>query len=275
MFGHKFYFGSIRKYVTLFGTLFNDIEIDRLDSQSGIYQTLKVPISYAPKEKVLARLDQDPNLDRKFAISLPRMSFELTNINYAPDRKLLTINRNKKVVSSNPNQLSYQYNPVPYDFMFSLYIVVKNAEDGTRILEQILPFFTPDWTASVNLVPDMDMTLDVPTILIDVTSQDLYEGNFEERRSIVWTISFLMKGYVFGPIKKSNVITLANTNFFDATLYTDINDAVGVAPALERTTITPGLTANGEPTSNSSESVARSEIQANDNYGYIISREIL
>lgn len=272
MFGNKFYHGSIRKYVTLFGTLFNDIEIDRVASDNSVYQTIKVPIAYGPKEKVLARLDQDPNLNRKYAVLLPRMSFELTNINYASERKLPTINRNVNTTAATSKSLLYQYNPVPYDFMFTLSIMVKNAEDGTRILEQILPYFTPEWTPTINLIPEMGINMDIPVVLLDVVSQDTYEGNFEDRRSLIWTLNFLLKGYIFGPVRKTGIITLANTNFYDATLYDDIDTAPGNAELLEGFDITPGLTANGQPTSNSSLSIDRDEIAANDNYGYIVTK---
>lgn len=272
MFGKKFYHGSIRKYVTLFGTLFNDIQIDRLDSSNNVYQTIKVPISYGPKEKTLARLDQDPDIDRKYAILLPRMSFELTNINYAGDRKLATVNKNVKVDVDNEYVMKYQYNPVPYDFMFTLSVMTKNAEDGTRIVEQILPFFTPSWTPTVNIVPEMNIVVDVPVVLLDVITQDTYEGNFEERRSLTWTLNFILKGYLFGPVTKANVINVANVNFFDATLYDNIDTAPGNAELLETVNIKPGLTSAGQPTSNSSLSIDKDQIQANDNYGYIITK---
>lgn len=269
MFGHKFYHGSIRKYVALFGTLFNDIEIDRLSSTGSVYQTIRVPLTYGPKEKTLARLDQDPNLNRKYAVSLPRMAFELTNINYDPNRKLPTINRNVKVDPNTDKRVKSQYMPVPYDMMFTLSIMVKNAEDGTRILEQILPFFRPEWTPTVNLIPEMSISMDIPVVLLDVVSEDRYEGNFEERRSLIWTLNFLMKGYLFGPVTKTGIITLSDINFMDATKYDDIDNAVGVAPIIEELQIKPGLTANGQPTSNASLSVNRDLIAANDNYGYI------
>jgi hypothetical protein len=270
MLGHKFYHATIRKYVALFGTLFNDIEIDRLNSTGGIYQTLKVPIGYAPKEKVLARITQDPNLNRKYAVLLPRMSFELTNVNYAGDRKLATINKVVKTETSDTRTLRTQYNPVPYDFMFNLNVYTKNAEDGTRIIEQILPYFTPSWTPSVNLIPEMGIVMDIPIVLLDVMNQDTYEGNFEERRSLTWTLNFLMKGYLFGPVTKKGIITLANTNFLDSTLFDDINTAPGEAEISESVSIKPGLTANGQPTSNASLSIDRNSISANSNYGYII-----
>ena len=263
MFGSSFYHGSIRKYVTLFGTLFNDISIGRLDEDGVEYQVLQIPISYGPKEKVLARLNQDPGLDRKYAISLPRMAFEMTNMNYAPERKLLTINRSRAVNTSDASTLKYQYNPVPYDIMFSLYIMTKNAEDGARIVEQILPFFTPEWTASVNMVPEMNIMMDIPIILLDVVTQDIYEANFEERRTLMYTINFIMKGYIFGPVKKSAIINLANTNFFDTLTSNTL---------LESTSVEPGLMANGSPTANASLSVGADSIQANSNFGYVITK---
>ncbi len=250
--------------------MFNDIEIDRISSNGDVYQTIQVPLAYGPKDKVLARLDQDPNLNRKFAISLPRMSFELTNINYAPERKLTTINKNVIVDGNTAKQIKTQYMPVPYDFMFTLSIMVKNAEDGTRILEQILPFFTPEWTPTINLVPEMNIVMDIPVILLDVVSTDTYEGNFEERRSLTWTLNFIMKGYVFGPVIKNAVVNLANVNFMDATKYDDIDNAVGIATAIEQIEITPGLLPNGQPTSNSTLTIDRDQIGANSNYGYVI-----
>ena len=272
MFGHKFYHGTIRKYITLFGTLFNDIEIDRVTGDGSYYQTIRVPIAYGPKEKVLARLTQDPDLNRKYAVLLPRMSFELTNINYASDRKLPTINRNRKIIEGSEKYILTQHNPVPYDLMFTLSIMVKNAEDGTRILEQILPYFRPEWTPSVNIVPEMGIVMDTPIILMDVVSQDTYEGDFTERRSLTWTLNFLLKGYVFGPVSETGIINVANVNFYDATLFDDINTAPNNAIILENVNIKPGLLANGQPTSNASLSVSKDLIQANDNYGYIITK---
>ena len=277
MLGHTFYHNTIRRYVILFGTLFNDIHINRVDTEGGVTQTIKVPISYGPKEKMLARLDADPNLNRP-AIVLPRMSFELTDLNYGPTRKLNTIG---KIVAANPNDANaakYQYTPVPYDLNFILSIAVKNADDGTRILEQILPFFTPNWNSTVDLIPELGIKLDVPIVLNAVSSEDSYEGDFEARRSIVWTLSFTMKGYIFGPTRPANgsgggqLIKLANVNFYDTSTYTNIDDAVGNLDVVESINITPGMLANGSPTSNASLSVSSDQINANSNYGYIITK---
>lgn len=268
MLGTTFYHGTLKKYVTLFGTLFNDLYINRRDETHDVVNTLKIPLHYAPREKVLARLESDPSLTKPVAMVLPRMAFEITTMSYAPTRKLPTIGKTRKASSSN-SSVDYGYNPVPYDISFSLYIMVKNQDDGTQILEQILPYFTPEWTTTINLIPELNIIQDIPLVLLNVTPQDTYEGSFEERRVMTWTLDFIMKAYFYGPVRKSELITLANTNFFDATMYDNINDAVGNVPVAESVNIQPGLTANGQPTSNASVSVDRNEIRANSEYGYI------
>ena len=267
-----FYHGTLKKYVTLFGTLFNDIYINRVDSVHNVTNTIKIPLMYAPMEKVLARLNSDPNLERPVAMILPRMAFEITTMIYSPTRKLPSINRSAKI-ATDPTQLKYQYNPVPYDISFSLYIMVKNQEDGTQILEQILPFFTPEYTATISILPEMGYKIDVPTILLNVTPQDTYEGNFEQRRVSTWTLDFIMKGYFYGPVRESKIITLANTNFFDTSGFDSIDDAINNdSIPKDKVCVEPGLTSNGQPTSNVSLSINRNEITANSNYGFIIKR---
>lgn len=292
MFNQTFYHDTIRKYVILFGTIFNNIYINRPNLAQNVTRSIKVPVSYGPKEKTLARVRGDPDLKRPVAIVLPRMSFELLSMNYAPTRKLITVNKNVKV-QSDENLLLRQYMPVPYDFMFELSVMVNNADDGARIVEQILPFFTPDWTPSIILIPEMGLKYDIPIILNSVDVTDTYEGDYETRRALIWTLSFTLKGYVFGPLKNQGVIKEAITraiaasqNFnLDTFEYTDDegnvihqNDPADVSnlqgAEVDTTfTVQPGLTANGEPTSNLANSVTLSEIAANSNYGYIITRE--
>ena len=246
MLGHTFYHGTIRKYVILFGTLFNELYINRPDPTHNRTLTYKVPIAYAPRDKMLARLTADPDLRRQPAIVLPRMSFELVNTTYAAERKLTTITRNVAINTENPDQLKYGYAPVPYDFDFELNVYVKNTDDGTRIIEQILPFFTPEWTPSVNLIPELDIVQDIPIVLKSVRSEDTYEGSFEERRALTWILEFTMKGYIYGPTRKGEIIKLANTNFFDTSAFDDIDTAVGSSNAdvIANFTIIPGF-ANG------------------------------
>lgn len=272
MFGQTWSHDTIRKYVILFGTLFDSLYVNRKNSSGEVVQTLKVPLNYGPKEKFLARLNQDSTLNQSTAMTLPRMAFEITTMNYAGERKPNTINR---LTNSHPdkNKSYYQYAPVPYDFTFSLYIMVKNAEDGTQIVEQILPYFTPEWTATVNLVPAINGKYDIPIVLNDVSMEDTYEGDFQTRRAIIYTLTFTLKGWVFGPTKSGNIIKEVNVdvripNTLDLPIVA--NTAVGNTAIV---TVTPGLDANGDPTSNSSISIPSGQISVNDNYGYIIDFE--
>lgn len=276
MFGHTFYFSTIRKYVILFGTLFNDIHITRADASGNVTQLLKVPLSYAPKEKVLTRIAADPEIDKQAAILLPRMSFEMVKMEYDGSRKLPTINRMVKIDSDSANKFKYQYNPVPYDLQFKLYIYAKNAEDGTKIVEQILPFFTPDWTTTVNLIPEMDIKMDIPVVMNNIDIQDIYEDNYKKRDSLIWTIDFTLKGYIYGPVRTSKIIKFANTTFYipnvdDGKLRT----AIGTTDPIDRVTVKPGLTANGEPTTNNSLTIPYTEIEADDDFGYITTIDFL
>jgi hypothetical protein len=261
MFGRTFYHQTIRKYVTLFGTLFNDVWITRGgDGTTTAKQAFKVPLAYGPKEKFLARVDSDPDLDKQFAIVLPRMGFEIIGYNYAADRKLPTINRFvTKSVTANTDFRRYQYNPVPYDIEFQLSIFVKNTEDGTQIIEQILPYFTPEWTTTVQLISDPQITMDIPIYLTGVTTEDVYEGSFEERRTLIHTLNFVLKGYLFGPTKKQGIIKLANINFYTATGFEDslsnLANTEAIGDAVVRVTIEPGLLANDEPTSYNAKNV--------------------
>lgn len=261
MFGSTWNHRTIRKYVILFGTLFNNIHIVRRNTLGEAVQTLKIPLSYGPKEKFLARLEGNPDLEREVAIVLPRISFEMTDINYAAERKLPTLGKLTFQDPDDPSSKRYQYNPVPYDFNFTLNIMTKNAEDGTAILEQILPYFGPSWTASVNINPDLGKPTDIPIILNSVISEDTYEGDFITRRAIIWTLQFTVKGYIYGPTKTSGLITEAQINIINSLSQED-------SPALTVVT-TPGLTANGEPTSNAALSIDANLIKSTDNYGFI------
>ena len=270
MFGHTWYFSTMRKYVILFGTLFNDVHITRTNSAGATTSLLKVPLSYSAKEKMLARLEGDPEIQRETAVLLPRMSFEMTGVTYDATRKLNTLGRVASKDTSTANKLKYQYNPVPYNFKFRLSVYVKNAEDGTKIIEQILPFFTPDWTSTIALIPELGINMDIPIILDDISIEDTYEGNFTERRALIWTLDFTLKGYIYGPIKKSNIIKFANTSFYipDSSIV-DIGSAVGVSSPNDRVTVAPGLDANGNPTSNAALTIDRNLIEADDDYGFV------
>lgn len=269
MFGSTWHHDTLRKYVILFGTLFNNIWITRDNSAGESVQTMKVPLSYGPKEKFLARLDANPSLSNKVGVVLPRISFEMTSFTYDSERKLNTLNKIYKQPTNNgtDDSVAYQYMPVPYNITFEMSIMVKNAEDGTRIIEQILPYFTPDWTAAVNLIPEVNGTFDIPIILNDINVVDSYEGSFEERRAIIWNLSFTMKGYIFGPTKKSGLIKHVQANM----RLTDSPTTANAFTTAQTVVVTarPGLTANGQPTTNTALTIDYIDIKSSDNYAFI------
>ena len=211
--GNVFYHGIIRKSIVTFGRLFSDVYIDRKqgDSVAGTtIQRLKVPLAYAPKEKWLVRLEQDPNLDQHTYTTLPRMSFEIIGYAYDPQRKVNRMNQIK--CGDGTGSVSTVYTPVPYNIDLSLYILTKTQEDGLQILEQILPTFTPEYTLSVNVVPDMNVVIDVPVILNSVAVMDEYDGDFQTRRFVTHTLNFQMKTNLFGAVGGKSVIDTVTAN---------------------------------------------------------------
>lgn len=257
-----FYFAILRKSVSLFGTLFKNIYITRTNAQGIVIDDILVPIIYANKDKMLTRVDADPALTKQTAIDLPIMSFEILGMNYDGSRKLATMNKTAGLDLTNKNNLKLQYGPVPYDIKFALYVYVKNAEDAAKIIEQIIPYFTPDWTPSVHLVPELGHIVDIPIILDAPAVEDSYTGSFDNRRALIWTLNFTMKTYFYGPVKSKPIIKFANTNF----LVGNTSDNSGV---LVNVNTRPGLDANGYPTTNSSISIGANNIIATDNFGFI------
>jgi hypothetical protein len=264
MFGSQYYHGTLRKYIISFGNLFNDIVIARLNTAGERIQSIAVPLAYGPKEKFLVRLRQDPNLDQAVAITLPRMGFEITGMTYAPARKLSSTLKNVTLKSDDNDRLKTQYVPVPYDINILLSIFVSNADDGAQILEQILPYFRPEFTTNVRLIPEMDIVVDTPVVLQDVSIEDTYEGDFDTRRALIYNLTFSMKAYIYGPVANQGVIKRSITNIF--------GDVPAGSAQLERMTIEPAQYANNaplySPSANASLSVATSDISANSDYGF-------
>jgi hypothetical protein len=252
MFSTTFGHGTLKKYIIYFGTLFNNINVERFDANNAVVQTMKVPLNYGPREKFLARLDGNADLDRSIAIQLPRMTFEMNNVSYDPTRKLPSINKVRSGNLGPAGEVLYQYNPVPYNIDFTLSIMVKNAEDGTYIVEQILPYFSPSWTATLNINPELGIKYDVPIVINGANFSDTYEGSFIERRAIIWTLGFTMKGYLFGPTISANssIIRDIDVNLRSVPFYLNSIDATPntVAPSIT-IDIKPGQFANGDPTS--------------------------
>ena len=241
MFGQHFYHKQIRNAVIAFGTIFNNINIRRLDSSGNPLQAIRVPLSYAPKEKFIARLDQQSDLtgtDSKVALTLPRMSFDITGYAYDPTRKL---NKNQKIsvaknTSGDNKRVNTQFSPVPYDVSFDLNIYTATSDDGLQIIEQIFPYFQPDYT--VTMIMDrtyMDTKRDIPFILESVDYEDSYTGALTDRRRIIYTIKFTAKIYLYGPITTSAIIRNA-----EADMYSNTSDAN--PSRSQRVTVTPNPT---------------------------------
>jgi hypothetical protein len=260
MFGHSFYHGALRKYIIMFGNMFNDLEVGRYDNSGQLIQSIQVPISYGPKEKFLARLREDPGLDRPFSTVLPRLSFEITNMSYDPTRTYNKMNRILQTTSGG-DVLKTQHAPTPYDIDITLYGMFANNEDAVQVVEQILPFFRPEWTHSVKITSNMNEHFDVPTVLNDMSIEDSYDSDFETRRAIIYTFNFTIKGYMFGPVTNKGVIKRSKITAISV-------ETDAVDDTYSKVTTTPGLKANGDPTALSSLSVPISQIDANSNYGY-------
>ena len=201
MLGDYFYHSIIRKTLVSFGTLFNQIYIRKVDASDGSVGEMKVPLAYGPSQKFLARLEQNPDLNRAVQITLPRMSFEMNGITYDPTRKV-SVTQAFKAVDDN-SRIKRVYMPVPYNIGFELNIMCKLNDDALQILEQILPFFQPSFNVTVELVDSIGEKRDIPIVLESMNFTDDYEGDFSTRRALIYTLQFTAKSYLFGPIADS------------------------------------------------------------------------
>jgi len=210
MLGTQFYNQAVRKTVISFGTLFNNIELKKVvDGQ--VLETEKVPLAYGPKQKFLYRLQGNATDGKKVAITMPRIYFEMTGIDYDPARKTPATQKIKKSVpaagsTANAESVMVQYVPVPYNISFEVGILAKSQDDGLQILEQILPFFQPSFTMSLKFIPDMNEVRDVAVVLNSVDFEDDWEDDFTTRRSITYSMQFTAKSYIYGPYTKADVI---------------------------------------------------------------------
>lgn len=231
MLGTYFYHEILRKTVIGFGTLFNDINIRHRDASGTSFSNLKVPLAYGPIQKFLARIQQQPDLNREVALTLPRLSFEMTGLQYDPSRKtgvtqtfLATQNGNAKKV----------YMPVPYNVTFELNIISKLNDDSLQIIEQILPYFQPSLNITINLISAIGEKKDVPVVMESITQNDQYEGGFDSRRLIIHTLRFTAKTYLFGPVAESTDGLIKRV---DVDYYTNTN--IKTAKRVQRYTATP------------------------------------
>ena len=228
MLGTYSYHEIFRKTIVAFGTLFNNIELRRQN------EVMKVPLAYGPKQKFLARLDQMPDpTNKRVQITLPRLSFEISGVTYDPQRKVSPTQKIKfkKDVDENRNA----FMPVPYNIGFELAIISKNQDDGLQIIEQILPFFQPHYNLAVKLATTIGETKDVPIVLQNLDYEDDYEGDFSNRRAIIYTLQFQAKTYLYGPITDAKTIKKSITDYYTSTDTTK-------APRQKRYTVTPTST---------------------------------
>ena len=209
MFGSHFYNEGIRRLTIGFGQLFNNVIVQNKSSTGAVTKRYRVPLAYAPKEKFLVRLEQQANLqsDREVAVTLPRMGFEITGLSYDASRK---INKMQKIIrvknSEDGKKMNYNRAPVPYNINFNLYSFTATAENGLQIIEQILPWFQPEYTVTMNVIPELDIKRDIPIILNSVNYEDTYNGEFTQRRAVIYTLSFTAKTYLYGPMSNQGVI---------------------------------------------------------------------
>jgi hypothetical protein len=205
MLNQKFYHSTIRKSIIAFGNMFNGIVIDRIGTDGQAEKTIRVPLSYAPRQKFIARIQQQPNADTGLVeVVLPRMAFEMVGLQYDPGRRINVIQQNRSVTDG--YKLNTQYAPTPYNMAVNLYIYSKNQDDALQIVEQILPYFNPDFNLTIKAIPALNLKHDLAIILDNISYEDDFEGELYTRRSILWTLSFTVKLNFFGPITKSGYI---------------------------------------------------------------------
>ena len=218
MLDQRFYWGTIRKAIVAFGNMFNNITIERKDAAGNVVQLQRVPLAYSPQQKFLAKIKQQPDVDNKnFQVILPRMGFEMVSLDYDPNRKISPMQQSRTINSS--TTASAQYAPTPYNINVLLYIYAKNQDDGLQIIEQILPYFNPDYNLTIHAIPELSINNDLPIILTSIGFVDDYEGDMTTRRAIMWTLSFIMKLNFYGPVSKQGIINRVITNTFgDAAL---------------------------------------------------------
>ena len=214
MAANVFYNRVMRKIVVGFGNLFDNLTLVRYNPDNSEAERFIVPIAYAAKELYVQRLQGDPNLDKKVQMTLPRLSYEMMGIKYDVARKQNTNIRN--FASTTNGGVVGQYNPVPYDYDFNLYLYVRNIEDGTQLIEHILSYFTPDYTIKLNLIPEMGIVKEIPVVLNTATHETEYEGDRDsDTRTIIWTLNFTAKGFIYGPVSDSAIIKASITNIYN------------------------------------------------------------
>lgn len=262
----------MKKYVRVFGNLFDDLQVVRKTSTGVNAQVIQVPIAYGSKEQWWQLVHQKPDLigDQRTNTPVPRMAFEI--VGWTPDRSraIVPIQYNVHVEPGHPSMLRHQFVQVPYNIDFALYILTNNTDDAAQITENILPYFQPDLTITMVTVPEMARRDDMVLVMGQPGFSDTYDQALDGRRDITWTIPFTLRGYMYGPVSKQGIIKRAQIDFHAVRGSGPITDAeIESTPRTSRLLTTPGLTANGHPTTKIEESVAYLTIDPDDDYGFV------
>lgn len=264
-----FYHSLTRKYVIAFGNLFNDIYIRRVDANKNTVQTFPVPIQWGPRQKWEALIANPPQ-DAKVAIQVPRMGFTFTNIQYDPNRQKSPLNRHSNIIVGDDYNRNSQYAPVPYKITAELNVYSKNIDDAYQIMEQIVPFFQPDFQQQLHLIPEMNISLDTKYVLTGSMVEEVYEGEFLERKYSVHTFTFEIDAWYFGPIDRQGVIKRVQVDMISVPGSGPITgDEVQKYGRSHRLVVRPGMTPDGKPTTDPDKTIPYQQINPEDDYGFI------
>ena len=268
-----FYRQSFRRCAAAFMSLFTDIYVQKFDGNGNVQETIKIPIAYGPRQKWLGRLDGNPDLNRPVGISLPRMGAEIIGMNYAPDRKLNSTTKmvapyslSNNVVTANtahgdPSNASFVFVPIPMDIQWRLDIMTNTTDDNSQILEQILPFFTPEWVNRVRLVDELGIEFNMPVVFNNASLYDSYkDGDNSSRRVMIWSLMFTMKAYFIGPPHTRKIIKISKADTYIGNNTSWLTEA----------NTSPGMLANGAPTTNSAASINPLQINFDDDWDYCV-----
>jgi len=249
MFGDHFYHATMRKSVAVFGTLFNNLRVIRKASDGSVLNQIRVPLAYGPKQKFLARLDQETGFDAPMAIKLPRMAFEITGLDIDSTQKLQKRNKIVEEHASDVGKKKTIKHHTSYNINMSLYIMAKNQDDGLQVVEQILPYFSPEYNVTISPVSGFAHKQDVAVILNSVNIDDQYEGDFVERRVLIYQLDFTMKMKFYGPTGNQGIIREINIDFHDkdntAKLFEEMDFTIGSTDTESNYTVTTTITEDG------------------------------
>jgi hypothetical protein len=264
-----FFHNILRKYDSAFGTLFNEVQVERRDLDGNVVQLLDIPLKWAQKEPTLARVYGDPGIDKGGHGAGPLITYERVTMTYDGERALRPSQKHVVEYADEAGYYRHVLNPVPWDLHYNVYVYSRLRKDANQIIEQILPFFKPKFDMTIHLIEDMGVTVDVPVVVGQPTVEDNYDAGYQHLRAVVWTIPFVLKAYLFGPIVRHPVIKFADVRLYNATLHDDILDAVGNTAAIDRVTVQPGQDANGAATSNLEITVPYSDIEEAEEWDYV------